>query len=107
MTTEHMDKFGDEIISMIQNERRFYTSKLFQSVQDDFDYTKHLNELSQKVYAIYGDRNKPEYENRIYDLNLPNEALAKLELKFINNACHMIMIENPSKLYEIIAEILS
>lgn len=106
MTMENMDKFGQDVISMFQNERKFYTSKLFQSIQDDFDYTKYLNELSQKVYAIYGDRNKPQYASIIDDLNLSNEALSKLELRFINNACHMIMIENPRELYEIIAEIL-
>jgi len=27
------------------------------------------------------------------------EALEKIELKFINNACHMIMTENPRQLY--------
>lgn len=106
MTAEHMDKFGDEVISMFQNERKFYTSKLFQSIQDDFDYTEYLNELTQKVYAIYGDRDKPQYVSRIDDLNLSNEVLSKLELRFINNACHMIMIENPKELYEVIAEIL-
>lgn len=41
-----------------------------------------------------------EYRNRIYDLNLSDETLKKLELKFITNACHMIMLENPKQLYQ-------
>ncbi|MGL5086428.1 MAG: hypothetical protein ACRC68_12045 [Clostridium sp.] len=65
-----------------------------------------MKDLTQKVYAIYGDRNQPEYTDLINDLNLSNETLSKLELNFINNACHMIMIENPLKLYETIENIL-
>ncbi len=106
MTVEHMKKYGNDVLTMFQEERKFYTSNLFRSIQEEFDYTKYLNELTQKVYAIYGDRNRPEYKHKITDLNLSNEALTKLDIRFINNACHMIMIENPKNLYDIIDEIL-
>lgn len=106
MTPEHMNEYGNDILAMFKEESKFYTSNLFKSIQGEFDYTKYLKELTQKVYAIYGDRNRPEYKNKITDLNLSNEVLSKLDLRFINNACHMIMIENPKKLYEMIEEIL-
>lgn len=106
MTVEHMTEYGNDVLTMFQEERKFYTSNLFKSIQEEFDYTKYLKELTQKVYAIYGDRNRPEYKNKITDLNLSNEALSKLDFRFINDACHMIMIENPKKLYQMIDEIL-
>lgn len=106
MTDEHMTEYSSDILTMFQEERKFYTSNLFKSIQEEFDYTKYLNGLTQKVYAIYGDRNRPEYENKISDLNLSKEALLKLDFRFINNACHMIMIENPKELYEMICEII-
>ena len=106
MTPEHMNEFGENIITMFQEERKFYTPELFESIQNEYDYTNYLKEITQKVYGIYGDRNKAEYCNKVRDLNLSNEALEKVELKFINNACHMIMIENPKQLYETIEDIL-
>lgn len=106
MTSEHMDEYGESILAMFQEERKFYTAALFESIQNEFDYTNYLLEIPQKVYAIYGDRNQREYGDKVRDLNLSSEALEKIELKFINNACHMIMIENPKQLYEIIEAIL-
>ncbi len=106
MTPEHMDRFGESIITMFQEERKFYTPTLFEAIQNEYDYTNYLKEITQKVYAIYGDRNQSEYRDRVRDLNLSSEALEKIELKFINNACHMIMIENPKQLYETIEAIL-
>ena len=106
MTQGHMNKYGEDILQMFQEESRFYTSKLLESIQKEFDYTNLLDAVTQKVYAIYGDRNKPQYSDRINDLNLSDKTLKKLELKFISDACHMIMIENPKQLYETIESIL-
>lgn len=106
MTTEHMDEFGKSITAMFQEERKYYTPELFESIQGEYDYTNYLKEITQKVYAIYGDRNQAEYRDKVRDLNLSGEALEKIELSFINNACHMIMIENPKQLYEMIEAIL-
>jgi pimeloyl-ACP methyl ester carboxylesterase len=106
MTPEHMKEFGESIITMFQAERKFYTPELSESIQNEFDYTNYLKEITQKVYAIYGDRNQPEYCDKVRDLNLSDEALEKLELKFIDNACHMIMMENPKQLYETIKAVL-
>lgn len=106
MTPVHMNEFGENIIAMFQEQRKFYTPKLFESIQEEFDYTNCLEQITQEVYGIYGDRNQPEYRDKINDLNLSDETLKKVSLKFINNACHMIMMENPKQLFETIEAIL-
>jgi len=37
-------------------------------------------------------------KNKVSDLNLPQEALEKIYLRFIRNSCHMMMMENPRQL---------
>lgn len=106
MIKENMEKYGSNILQMFNREKAFYTPELLASLQVDFDYTHLVNEISQDIYAIYGDRGIPDYPNIIKDLNLPTQVLSKLNLTFIQNACHMIMIENPQQLYEIIRNIL-
>ena len=93
------------ILEMFQDERKYYTPELFKEIQEDFDYTHYLELLDQKVYAIYGDRNQIEYERKIEDLNLPISVLEKLEIRFVHNACHMIMLENPEGLYAVLKSI--
>ena len=97
MTPEHMEMFREE--------QKYYAQELMKSIQEDFDYTGYLKEIPHKVYAIYGDRNRPEYKNKISDLNLSDETLEKLELHYVPNACHMIMMENPEGLWEEIKKI--
>ena len=106
MTPEHMKLFGEEVLPMFQAERKYYTPSLLESLQEEFDYTKYIKEINQKVYAIYGDRGQPEYQDKITDLNLPDELFNKIEFRFIHNACHMIMMENPKQLHETIELIL-
>lgn len=107
MTPEHMELYGEQVGKMFQDERAYYSNELLCSIQEDFDYTDLLQEIPQKVYGIYGDRNRPEYDKKIQDLNLSSATLEKLEISFVNNACHMMMIENPLGTYEKISEILS
>lgn len=106
MTHKNMEKYGNDILQMFSEERKFYTNELMKSIQDDFDYTNLVNKISQDIYAIYGDRGMPEYSSKIQDLNLSEEVLDNLNLVFIHDSCHMIMIENPEQLSEIIKEIL-
>lgn len=106
MTQENMKKYGLNILQMLNEERAFYTPELLASLQAEFDYTYLVNEISQTIYAVYGDRGMPGYANRMKDLNLPTQVLDNLNLLFIQNACHMIMIENPQQLYETIKTIL-
>lgn len=52
------------------------------------------------------DRGIPEYPAKIQDLNLSSQALRHLNLVFIQDACHMIMVENPKQLSQVIKDIL-
>lgn len=106
MTEEHLKMYGDAVMKMFDQEREYYTQELCQSVQCDFDYTKCLEDISQKVYGIYGDRGLPGYQNRISDLNLTEDVIKKIHFIFIHNACHMIMLENPKELSEVIHKII-
>ena len=106
MTQKNMEKYGVSILQILNKERRFYTDELFESIQVDFDYTNLVNEIPQNIYAIYGDRGMPEYPNKIQDLNLSPQTLSNLNLVFIHNSCHMIMVENPKQLSEVIKKIL-
>lgn len=106
MTQRNMEKCGESILQMLSEERKFYTAELLDSVQIDFDYTSLVNEISQDIYAIYGDRGMPEYPAKIQDLNLSAQALRHLNLVFIHDSCHMIMVENPKQLSETIKGIL-
>ncbi|MBS6195722.1 MAG: alpha/beta hydrolase [Clostridiales bacterium] len=106
MTQKNMLKYGDEIKRMFSEERQFYQDCFFDSLQGDFDYTKYLWSIPQKIHAIYGDRGFREYQNRIQDLNLSHDILEKLDIRFVEDACHMIMMENPKQLSKIISEIL-
>ena len=104
MTQKNMEKYGVSILQILNKERRFYTDELLESIQVDFDYTNLVNEIPQNIYAIYGDRGMPEYPNKIQDLNLSPQTLSNLNLVFIHNSCHMIMVENPKQLSEVILE---
>lgn len=106
MTQKNMEKYGKSILQMLSEEREFYTTELLKSIQDDFDYANLVNETSQDIYAIYGDRGMPEYPAKIQDLNLSAQILNNLNLVFIHDSCHMIMVENPEQLSESIKGIL-
>jgi esterase/lipase len=106
MTPEHMKMYGNEIMAMFQKEKAFYTQELFHQIQETYDYTDLLQNINQTIYAIYGDRNQADYDRKIEDLNLPAEAIKKLDIRFIHDACHMIMVENPKALAAEITEIL-
>ncbi|MBT9778374.1 alpha/beta hydrolase [Clostridium sp. MCC353] len=106
MTQKNMDLYGESILQMLREEREFYTAELLKSIQVDFDYTNLVNEISQDIYAIYGDRGIPGYPAKIQDLNLSAQTLNNLNLVFIHDACHMIMVENPEQLSEVIKDIL-
>lgn len=106
MTQKNMGKYGKTILQMFSEEKKFYTAELLKSIQVDFDYTNLVNEISQDIYAIYGDRGISEYPAKIQDLNLSEQVLSNLNLIFIQDSCHMIMVENPKQLSEIIKSIL-
>lgn len=106
MTADHMDEYGDRVLRMLRSEAPYYKDGLKKSLQDDFDYSELVRVAQQEVYAIYGDRGRKEYANRIHDLCLDKGTLDKLRVSFIENACHMPMIENPRALSAMITGIV-
>jgi pimeloyl-ACP methyl ester carboxylesterase len=106
MTSAHMEVYGEKVLADFTDERQYYTPELYKAVQDDFDYSAYVLDREKIVHAVYGDRGVPDYENRIDDLNLSKNVLEHLDIRFIPDACHMIMIENPRKLAELVKEIL-
>ena len=102
MIPNHLKQYGDSVLPMLKAEAAHYTPELFQAIQGEFDYTGLALRAKQKVFALYGDRDQPGYERRASDLNLPDEVLAKLNFRWIEHACHMIMMENSIGFAEVI-----
>ena len=105
MTHENMKKYGEYVQLMFNEEKPFYTAECLNSIQADFDYTHLVLAATQSIYALYGDRGKPDYPSKISDLNLSEHVLNRLHLLFIHHACHLIMIENPQALSQAIKNI--
>lgn len=101
------EKYGDKIISMIKGEEKYYSSYLMNASVEDFDYTGYIRKISSKVYGIYGDRGQKGYAGRVSDLCLDDEITSKINFRFVENSCHMPMIENPGVLADIIDSILA
>lgn len=106
MTPAHMETLGDLVLPMLREEGAFYNPALRSALQESFDYTGLLRGISQPVWAIYGDRGVPDYADRMQDLLLPEEALQRMILRFVPDACHMMMLENPEGLHRILREVL-
>lgn len=106
MLPSNMEKYGKEIISMINGEARYYGDSLKKALQEEFDYTDYIRKINSKVYGIYGDRGQKVYNNRISDLCLGDDIVAKIDFRFVENSCHMPMIENHEMLADIIESIL-
>ena len=107
MTPANMDRYGAEILKMIKSEAVFYSQSLKKSVQEDFDFTDYVINAKSALYGIYGDRGVKNYGNRISDLCLDANIADKIKFYFIENSCHMPMVENPKQLSEIVQKILS
>lgn len=107
MLPSNMGQYGKEIISMIKGEARYYSDSLKKALQEEFNYTDHIRKINSKVYGIYGDRGQKGYVNRISDLCLDDDIVAKIDLRFVENSCHMPMIENHEMLVDIIESILA
>lgn len=95
MTQVNMLIYGNKIFEMFKNEHSKYLPEMFDSLQNDFDYTNEILTLNKDIYVLYGDRGIKDYSNKFSDLNLSQNVLDKLKIQFIKNSCHMLMIENP------------
>jgi hypothetical protein len=106
MTERHMEEYGGTVMQMMQEEAPYYQDSLKQSLKEGFDYTQYLKVLNQNVYAVYGDRGQKNYPGRVDDLCLDEETLGRIKLLFVENSCHLPMIENPSALANMISDIV-
>lgn len=107
MLPSNMEQYGEKIISMIKGEARYYSDNLKKALQEEFNYTDYIRKINPKVYGIYGDRGQKCYVNRISDLCLDDDIVAKIDFRFVENSCHMPMIENHEALAYIIESILA
>jgi pimeloyl-ACP methyl ester carboxylesterase len=96
-----MIKYGEFITNMFEEEAKYYDKEFFHTFQVDFDYTHYLKNITAQIYVIYGDRGLPKYENKLSDLNLDDKILNKIQIRFISNSCHMMMMENPQELQKV------
>lgn len=106
MTPGNMRLYGENVLKMLKSEMSFYHEDIISSVQEKFDFTQIIKKSPYVIDVLYGDRQNPTYRNRIEDLNLDQLTFEKLNLHFIRNSCHMIMIENPRELSDKIKEII-
>lgn len=102
MLPDNMVKYGSEIKSMFKNEAPYYREELKSSLQQKFDFTSYIHEITCKIFGIYGDRGVEHYSKRIDDLCLDKDIEEKIDFKFIRNSCHMPMIENSQELTDIL-----
>ncbi|SCZ11011.1 alpha/beta hydrolase [Alkaliphilus peptidifermentans] len=103
---KNMEEYGEKVTRMIKREIEYYTGSLIESLQENFDYSEYIKGTESNIFGIYGDRGVKNYTNRIIDLNLDDEILSRIKFYFIEESCHMPMIENPSDLYLSIKDIL-
>ncbi len=106
MTDANIVALGEKVFAMLKEEDGGYTNELKTSLKENYDYSEYLTS-DTNIYVIYGDRGNPEYQNLLCDLNLKNEQLGKINISFINNSCHLPMLENPNDLATRIKSILS
>jgi len=102
MLPENIKKYGIKVKSMLKEEAPYYRDELKFSLQEDFDFTPYINEISSKIYGIYGDRGIDRYNRRIDDLCLDENIEEKIDFKFVRNSCHMPMIESPQELTDVL-----
>ncbi|KPU44454.1 alpha/beta hydrolase family protein [Oxobacter pfennigii] len=107
MLPSNMEQYGKKIISMIKEEARYYNENLKKVLQEEFDYTDYIRKINSKIYGIYGDRGQRCYTNRISDLCIDDDIVAKIDFRFVEDSCHMPMIENHEALESIIESILA
>lgn len=102
MLPANMLKYGNKIKNMFNNEAPYYRDELKFSLQQGFDFTPYINEITCKIFGIYGDRGLEHYSRRIDDLCLDTDVVKKINFRFVRNSCHMPMVENPQELTNIL-----
>ena len=107
MTEEHMKQYGEPVLGMLASEAEFYTKELLLSLTDGYDLTPYIRQYRGKIHAIYGNRGRAVGKRHADELCLPEDIISRMELRFIRNACHLPMIENPTDMAGALAQILT
>lgn len=106
MTEEHMKTLEEQVMAMLKQEGAYASKKLVASLQEVFDYTPLIHKLNQKVDILYGDRNVKDYPNKITDLCLDEKTVDMMNFYFVEDSCHLPMIENPKGIAECIQTLI-
>lgn len=102
MLPANMMKYGNKIKNMFNSEAPYYKDELKTSLQQKFDFTSYIYEITCKIFGIYGDRGVEHYSRRVDDLCLDKDVEERIIFKFVRDSCHMPMIENSQELTEIL-----
>jgi pimeloyl-ACP methyl ester carboxylesterase len=98
---------GESLMAMIRKEDPYYNDSLKQTVKHDFDFTPYVSKIECPLFGIYGDRGSKNHPDRIRNLNLDEATVQKIRFRFVTDACHMPMLENPEELTEILLKCLN
>jgi pimeloyl-ACP methyl ester carboxylesterase len=104
---KHRPAFGDQVMDMIRAENPFYHDALKKTVKENFDYTRYVHKTEAIIFGIYGDRGVLDHPGRISDLNLDQNTIGRIRFRFVKDACHLPMIENPKGLAHSLLECIA
>lgn len=93
----------DKVMKMLDEEDANYTNQLKLSLREDFDYTDYVGK-GKNISLIYGDRGKNSDVSKLNDLKLDKSFYDRIT--FVENTCHLPMLENPDKLTTMIKSLL-
>lgn len=107
MTEKSAGRLGGAVTRMFEREAPYYSESLLSSLRDGFDLTDLIRAYSGRIYAIYGDRGCADRAALLRELLLPEEIQKKMDIRFIRDACHLPMLEQPEALASMLNSILS
>lgn len=86
----------ERLTAMLAEENEHYSASLKQELRETKeDFASYVARIPHAVHGIYGDRGEPDHVRTCKELQLPDEALARLQLDWVPNASHFPMLENP------------
>lgn len=96
----------DTILTMLKKEAPNYTNELLTSLKEEFDLTEYLNRIACPLHFLYGNRGITDKDLLMNNVNLNQNHLSRINISFVDNACHFPMLENPKQFKEIFQSIL-
>ena len=102
MTDKNMELFKKMINDMDHGETPSYQEKLAVALSDDFDFLENIREFQGAVHAIYGNQGTLAYDIRLEQIDMLEDVLDKMEVHFIEESCHLPMVENPREFAKVL-----